>query len=148
LPDAEQGAGRLDVLCRVRLRADGGERLLHIHFEVQAQRQEFFARRMFRYYYRLYDRYGETLVSIGILVDDTPNWRPDRYELAFFGIQLSFVFPVLKLTDWAGRIDELESADDPVALMMAAQLSPPQESARTDSTPQGAETLGAALRVS
>ena len=35
---------------------------------------------MFVYSYRIYDRYRRPVVSLAVLCDDQPNWRPDRFE--------------------------------------------------------------------
>ena len=53
--DAASGKKFVDVLVRVT-GLDQAERLLYVHVEVQTQRDEGFARRMFTYHHRLIDR--------------------------------------------------------------------------------------------
>ena len=54
MPEAKVGTRLADMLFKVWLQ-DGRETWLLIHIEVQAQPDEAFPRRMFVYYYRLFD---------------------------------------------------------------------------------------------
>jgi hypothetical protein len=38
-----------------------------------------FPERMFIYSYRVCDRYRRPVVSLAVLCDDNPNWRPDNF---------------------------------------------------------------------
>ncbi len=60
--DAELGKRYADALVKVTLKS-GEERLVYIHIEVQGQRDSDFARRMFTYNYRLYDRHATPIAS-------------------------------------------------------------------------------------
>jgi hypothetical protein len=64
--DAEIGMRRADRLVRVWL-PDGEETWLLIHIEVQSQEEQGFARRMFIYYYRIFDNYEREVVSLAVL---------------------------------------------------------------------------------
>ena len=108
-------AGRLyvDKLVKVYLK-DGREQWLLIHIEVQARRDGDFPVRMHVYNHRIFDRYGRETVSLAILADDDPGWRPDRYETSRWGFRSLTEFPVVKLLDYAPRWEELESRPEPV----------------------------------
>ena len=54
---------------------------------------------MFTYYYRLLDRFDRPVVSLAILGDERPNWRPDRYETILWGYGAQFSFRAVKLLD-------------------------------------------------
>ena len=71
-----------------------------IHIEVQGQRDADFARRMFVYAYRLFDRYAREIVSLAVLADPTPGWRPRRFAVGRWGSRLGLTFPSVKLTDY------------------------------------------------
>lgn len=46
-------------------------------------------KRIFTYYYRLYDYYGsENIVSLVVLADSEANRRPDRYENEMAGCRV------------------------------------------------------------
>lgn len=74
--DAELGKRFVDKLVRIR-RQDGHPGWLYLHLEVQGEAQHLFAERIFVYHYRLYDRYRQPIVSLVLLADDLPDWRPD-----------------------------------------------------------------------
>src|SRR6202161_4445981 len=64
--DAATGVRFVDKLLKV-WRIGGGEIWILIHIEVQQEPEGNFARRMYTYYYRLFDRYQHPIVSIAIL---------------------------------------------------------------------------------
>ena len=74
-PDSAAGVLRVDKLIRVR-RKDGLQELLLIHVEVQSQRDDDLPRRMLRYLCRILGHFDETPVSLAILADPDPCWRP------------------------------------------------------------------------
>ena len=119
--DAEMGRRYADKLVRVFTR-DGTERWILIHVEVQGHVEAEFAERMYVYYYRLFDRYRVDVISLAVLADDMPAFRPDRYRRACGGCELEFRFPTQKLLDWAERWDALEASDNPFALVVMAHL--------------------------
>lgn len=116
-------AGRIaDKLFRARFKGSEQPTWFMIHTEVQVARQAEFARRMFTCYYRILDRYQEPVVCIGILGDSSKSWRPERLEIDTLGCLLSFEFPVVKLQDFATRIEDLEDSSNPFALVIASHL--------------------------
>jgi len=120
--DAEMGKRLADVLVKV-WRKDGQESWLLIHIEVQGWPEQDFAQRLFVYHYRIFDRYNRQVVTLAVLADDRPNWRPDRYAYDLWGCRLDFQFPTVKLMDFAGREAVLEASDNPFALVTRAHLA-------------------------
>jgi len=120
--DAKLGRRLADKLMRVWLR-DGGEAWLLVHIEVQSQEEKDFARRMFAYWYRLYDRYAREVVSLAVLGDERPGWRPALYETGRWGCDLRFSYPIVKLRDYRARRAELEANDNPFATVVLAHLA-------------------------
>jgi hypothetical protein len=98
VPDSETGDLRADKLVQVT-RRDGTEALLLIHFEIQAQRDPTLPRRMFRYHYRIYDRFGQHPISLVVLADDEPGWRPGPYVQGVGPVRLSLEYATCKLRD-------------------------------------------------
>ncbi len=105
--DAEIGRRLADKLMKVR-RRDGREQDILVHLEVQGKREESFPRRMFVYNYRVFDRHDRPVVSLAVLGDDHPDWRPDRFGYDLWGCEMGLRFPVVKLWDYNDRWDELE----------------------------------------
>ena len=102
---------------------DAALQLLYAHVEVQTQRDEAFARRMFTYNHRLLDRWNEPVASFAVLADDSPGWRPSEYRMTALGCEHVMRFPVAKLLDYEPRLTELPHEANPFALVTAAHLS-------------------------
>jgi len=117
--EAESGRRYVDKLVKV-WRRDGEEAWVLIHVEVQAQKDEGFPARMYRYHYRIYDRYGRQVVSLGVLADVSAKWRPNRFEYALWGCRLSLQSPVIKLRDL--KTERLEADPNPFAVVVLAHL--------------------------
>ncbi len=119
--EAEVGLREADVLAQVSL-FESQQLWLWIHVEVQTQRVDDFAERMLVFHYRLRDRFGRTLCSLGVLGDLTRDWRPSTYRWEEFGCRLEFEFPVVKLLDYRDRLGDLEDNPNPFAVLVAAHL--------------------------
>jgi hypothetical protein len=79
-------------------------------------------KRMYVYNYRLFDRYDREVISLAILADDDPTWRPDHYEHGRWGCRAGLWFPVVKLTDYAAHTAALETNPNVFALVVLAHL--------------------------
>ena len=119
--DAEQGRRYADKLVAVATR-DGTETWVLIHVEVQGDVERAFAERMYVYHYRLTDRYGVDVVSLAVLADDVPGFRPRAYHRGRWGCEVAFRFPMVKLLDWEAEWPALEASDNVFALVVMAQL--------------------------
>lgn len=90
--------------------------------EVQGYREKAFPERMFVYSYRIYDRYRRQPVSLAVLCDDQPRWRPDRFEREILGCRLGLTFLRAKLLDYRGQEEALEQDSNPFAAVVLAHL--------------------------
>lgn len=123
VPAAETGRRHADHLARV-FACDGVETWVLVHVEVQGEAEADFPQRMFVYHYRLRDRYAVPVVSLAVLADTVPNYRPDRYHADLWNCEVLFRFPMVKLLDWASpeRWQELEHSGNVFALVVMAQI--------------------------
>jgi hypothetical protein len=121
LPKAASGRLYVDKLVQV-WRKNGREAWVLIHVEVQTQRDRDFPERMYRYNNRIAERYNRTVVSLAVLADDDPSWRPERYEDELWGWSVRMAWPPLKLLDFANRVAELEESKNPFAKVVLAHL--------------------------
>ena len=64
----------VDKLVRVAL-LNGDEEWIYIHVEVQGTKQAEFAKQMFFYNYRIYDRYDRSVASLAVLADEHEHWK-------------------------------------------------------------------------
>lgn len=119
--DAELGKRYVDKLVQVA-RCNGGEDWVYIHIEVQGRRDEDFAKRMFTYHYRLFDRYERPLASLAVLADSRPGWRPTRYAYELFGSRIQLDFPTVKLLDYEPELESLLGQNNPFSIVTAAHL--------------------------
>ncbi len=88
--DADSGRGYVDKLVKVRA-CDGHETWVLLHLEVQGEAEATFAQRMYRYHYRLSDRYPDKdIVSLAILTDTRASFRPQHYERARWGCRVRY----------------------------------------------------------
>ncbi len=119
--DARAGRGLADKLFKV-WRRDGRELWLLVHVEVQGRVEKRFGRRMFRYNIRCFELYDRRVVSLAILTDDDPAWRPKGFAYGGWGSRTGIRFPAVKLLDYVGRELELYASNNPVAQVVLAHL--------------------------
>jgi hypothetical protein len=97
-PDDRQGKQHVDKLMQVT-RRNGATGYVLIHIEIQSQRDQVFAERMFLYNARIYDRERIPVASLAILGDEAANWRPDHFGYELWGSRIRMQFPAVKLRD-------------------------------------------------
>ncbi|MEZ6141078.1 MAG: hypothetical protein R3B84_10955 [Zavarzinella sp.] len=123
LPDSESGLLRADGLYQLADSDEtGGISWVFVHFEVQAQQDAQFPRRMFDYFKRIQDKYGDQVSSYAILADNNPNWRPSSYQYRNRRTRSTFEYDSVKLLDYAHRLDDLTTHRSPVGLVVAASI--------------------------
>jgi len=133
--DAKAGTRRVDKLVRVHLR-DGKQTLILIHIEIQGYGDAVFGERMFIYYYRLFDRYRIPVISLAVLTDSEPDYRPAGYAAGRWKCRLRFEFPAIKLLNWRRKWKKLEKSTNPFAVVVMAHLKA-QEFGRGKETERG-----------
>jgi hypothetical protein len=100
----------------------GQEVWLLLHLEVQASPDKQFSERLFIYNFRIFDQFHHPAISLAILCDGNPRWRPDRYEFNYPDTQLSFKFNAVKLLDYQTQWSTLEQSNNPFATVVMAHL--------------------------
>ncbi|QTA84065.1 hypothetical protein [Desulfonema magnum] len=126
--EAERGKRLADRLVQV-WKKDGGEAWVLAHPEIQAGREKDFPHRVWVYYYRIHDLYNRPVLSLAVLADRNPKWRPSEYSLDLWGCRNEFHFPVVKILDYKKQWEELEKSDSPFAVVVMAHLKT-QETAK------------------
>ncbi len=120
-PKAARGRRTVDKLVKV-WRKNGREAWVLIHVEVQTGRDPRFAQRMYIYNCRIFDRYNRRAISLAVLADDDPSWRPEQYEDELWGWSVRMHWPAVKLLDYANREAALEEESNPFAKVVLAHL--------------------------
>lgn len=90
LIENRQGKMEGDKIFQVQLKS-GEKQLVFIHVEVQGSRsKEDFSRRMFRYFYRLYDQKKQHITAIAVMTAERLHAEPFYYD--FFGTTIHCAF--------------------------------------------------------
>jgi len=122
LPQEDDAGKRVvDKLVKVFL-LDGREKWLLIHIEIQGYRERDFPGRVYHCNYRIFDHFGEKVISLALLTDDDPAFRENVYQISQWGFELYFKFPLVKLLDYRDKWDELERDPNPFAIATMAFL--------------------------
>ncbi len=108
----------VDILVEVPVTGTGLD-WLPTHVEVQRSKIRQFAHRMLFYHAALVRRFGRPVMSLAILADPDPKWRPTGLTSGVGGIGTRFEFPICKLLDFTDA--ELESDPNPVNLVILAE---------------------------
>ena len=89
---------RVDLLAKVSL-LSGEPQWILLHLEIQSSSEPEFAQRIARYNSGLFWTLQQRVVTLAVLADLAPEWRPceDRFRLADFESCLRF--PICKLVD-------------------------------------------------
>ncbi len=109
----------VDKLVKVFTK-DGREEWVLVHVEVQGYNDADFAKRMFTYFYRIYDRYNKPVTCIAIFTDGNKSFRPAEFNYNFLGTKNSFSFNTYKIIDQDE--DELRKSDNPFAIVILTAL--------------------------
>ena len=128
LIEAPEGSSRVDVLIRVAM-CDGGSQTLYLHLEVQSSKEDDFSRRVFHCFHGIRRACGEDVISLAILADLDPDWRPAEYRYERLGCEVMFRFPCCKLLDILPRLADDFSLP---ALAAKAQIAALQTSRNPD----------------
>jgi hypothetical protein len=98
----------------------GKEQWLLCHVEVQGdtRRPKEFGERMFRYYYRILDRWHRPVTAVAFFTGGDNRRMPELFTTEFLGTELRFRYNTLRLDDYAE--EELLSSSNPFALVLLA----------------------------
>jgi hypothetical protein len=118
-PDKGPDTRFVDKLVKV-CRKDGKKEFILIHIEVQGttKKREQFPERMFRYYYRIFDRHKVPITAIAIFTGPDGHKIPDRYEYHFLGTTHVYKYNTLNISDPSE--EELEKSNNPFAVVLLA----------------------------
>ena len=115
----------VDKLVKVNLK-DGNEKWILIHIEVQGYPDKNFSQRMFRYFYRIFDKHDTKIVSMAILTGLDTTSLESKYEIEAYGSHLLFEYPTFRLMDYDS--EELDNSENPIAFVVLTS----QEKARAE----------------
>ncbi|MGQ9610561.1 MAG: hypothetical protein ACUVWN_14770, partial [bacterium] len=112
---SKKGAKYVDKLAKVCLK-NGKEQWVLIHIEVQGYKDKEFPKRMFRYFYRIFDKCDERIVSLALLAG-YENLE-DKFEFETYGSGVVFRYLAYRLMKY--NKEQLKNDNNPVALVVLA----------------------------
>ena len=121
LPHPEEASDTkfVDKLVKVYTR-NGKEKYVLVHVEVQGSYDKTFTERMFRYFYRVYDKYDQAILPVAIFTGRGGKRMGNRFHLQDDGMELTYEFNALDIKDFTDA--ELSASDNPFAgALLAAQ---------------------------
>jgi hypothetical protein len=118
--DSQTGKQYVDELVKV-WQKNGLETYVLIHIEVQSQKDQELPKRIYFYNTRISDHYGKPVVSLVILADNSPNWKPTEYRQEIWGCEIVLKFLVSKIREYP--LEELETSNNPFAIITLAHLT-------------------------
>jgi hypothetical protein len=120
-PGKDTDTRYVDKLVKV-FRRDGKEEWMLIHIEVQGETKAadrpLFGERMFRYFYRIYDRYNRPVTAIAIFTGTDGHRLPCKFEYECMKTRLTFEYNTLCLLDYSD--EKLLHSDNPFAFVLLA----------------------------
>ena len=108
-----------DKLVKV-FKTNGDQARVIIHIEIQGGRETSFPRRMFEYFYKIYNKHKMPLMCAAILTDTSHRWRPNCFITELWGCELTLKFPIVKLMDY--ELGFLDKSVHPIAKIIQAHL--------------------------
>ena len=114
-----KGKKMADRLVKVYLK-DGRENWILVHLEVQGYYEADFSDRMFKYFYRIYDKYDRKIVALAIFTEDTADYKPSSFDYEFHGTKLNYEYNSYKILEQEEA--ELLKLDNPFAMVILAGL--------------------------
>ena len=105
----------VDKLVKVYTK-DGKDEWILIHIEVQGSRDKNFAKRMYTYHYRIWDKHDKPISALAILTDDNKKFCPDGLKYDFMGTSFQFKYNVYKVL--SANLKELKASNNPFAIVV------------------------------
>lgn len=86
--------------------------------EVQGWDDVDFHKRMFQYFYRILDLYGENIYTLVIYINDNEKYMSNRYQYEFYGTKLYFEFNTFVIKEQ--QEEELIQSPNPFSFVVLA----------------------------
>ena len=94
--ESESNFRQVDKLVKV-FTTSGTEEWILVHIEVQGYKDPHFTDRMFRYYYRILEKYNRSITALAILCDDDLKFLPTEHSRKFLGTEIIYRFNYYKI---------------------------------------------------
>lgn len=118
-PNSKENSRRVDKLAEVTLK-NKRKKLILVHVEVQGYYDKNFDKRIFSYYYRIYDRFKKDIVTLAIFTEDNKNYKPNKYNRNNYGTEITLKYNIYKILEQSEK--ELLNSKNIFSLVILASL--------------------------
>ncbi|MGY0691897.1 hypothetical protein ACW2QC_03785 [Virgibacillus sp. FSP13] len=117
----QEKKGRMiaDQIVKVYLNS-GEEKWILVHVEVQGKEEEDFGKRMFRYFYRIYDRFDREVYAIALITDQYAKNQTNGFHYNFYGTKVDYTYNIYHFKE--NNIEKLEQSTNPFAAAVIAGI--------------------------
>jgi predicted transposase/invertase (TIGR01784 family) len=115
----KEGKVIADQIVKVFLET-GEEKWILIHVEVQGVPKEDFSKRMFRYFYRIYDYFDREVYAIALITDQQTLKHANGFHYSFYGTKVDYEYNVYTFDP--KNISKLEQSHNPFAAAVIAGI--------------------------
>ncbi|GAB3059284.1 RpnC/YadD family protein [Virgibacillus ainsalahensis] len=115
----KKGRNNADQIVKVFLK-NGEERWILIHIEVQGKVNEAFSKRMFRYFYRLYDKFDKEIYAIALLTDIGNTKHTNQFHYSFHGTEVDYTYNAYQFRE--NDLEKLKRSSNPFAAAVIAGI--------------------------
>ncbi|MEZ4528402.1 MAG: DUF4351 domain-containing protein [Desulfobacterales bacterium] len=129
--DAATGRRYVDKLVKVFL-LNGDETWGLVHTDIQNEPEPGFSERMYIYNYRIFDKYRRPAVSFAVIGHVPKKARIGKYDRKKWGCEVRFRFPVIRLSAYAKKREQLMKSGNPFAVVVMAHLLAQETAGKTE----------------
>ncbi|WP_026909193.1 hypothetical protein [Paucisalibacillus globulus] len=116
---SKQNRRMADQLVKAPL-INGKEKWILIHIEVQDNANDEFRKRMFHYFYRIYDRYDHEIYAIALLTNSNRHPKQDYYDYHYYSTSLIYKYNVFNFKEQ--NTEKLKNSSNPFAAAVLAGI--------------------------
>ncbi|MGE0084340.1 MAG: DUF4351 domain-containing protein [Desulfococcaceae bacterium] len=129
--DADTGRRYVDKLVKVFL-LNGDETWGLVHTDIQNEPEPGFSERMYIYNYRIFDKYRRPAVSFAVIGHVPKKAQIGKYDRRKWGCEVKFRFPVIRLSAYAKKREQLMKSVNPFAVVVMAHLLAQETAGKTE----------------
>ena len=118
-PELEKNGGSrfVDMLVKTHLK-NGSEEWMLVHLEIQDKNDRHFTKRMFQYFYRIYDRYDVPITALAVFTGNRIPNKANYFNHNFLGTKITYEYNSYHILEHTE--EQLLAMDNPFALIVLA----------------------------
>ena len=118
-PELEKNGGSrfVDMLVKTHLK-NGSEEWMLVHLEIQDKNDRRFTKRMFQYFYRIYDRYDVPITALAVFTGNHIPNKANHFNHNFLGTKITYEYNSYHILEHTE--EQLLAMDNPFALIVLA----------------------------